>query len=154
TIPCVPELVPVTRLVTLTRVTVGNTAWCRENQTPCWARRSKCGVVSGVIMSARRPSKPTITTCVGCIALPSILHRLDAQTLHETVFDVSGTLGRTPCRPLCVNNSDDNPWARLPQGTGKSALKRLLSLNGLDLLKTGALRKLGQVRAKGGMRRL
>jgi hypothetical protein len=38
-----------------------------------------------------------------------------------------------------------------PAGRGKSALKHFLSLNGLDLLKTGALCQLGQVRAKGGM---
>src|SRR5215471_14257035 len=80
--------------------------------------------------------------------------RLDAQTLHETVFDIRGTLGRTPCRPLCINNGDDNPWTSFPQGAGESVFKHLLSLDGLDLLKTGTLRQLGQVRAKGGMRRL
>src|SRR5215831_19167142 len=83
-----------------------------------------------------------------------ISHRLDAQTLHETVFDIRRTLGRTPCRPLCINNGDDNPWARLPQSAGESVFKHLLRLDGLNLLKTGALRQLGQVRAKGGMRRL
>src|SRR4030095_3828425 len=117
TIPCVPELVPVTRLVTLTRVAVGNTAWWRGNQTPCWARRSRCGVVSGVIISARKPSKPTTTICVGGIVLPfpwlPVLHRLDSQTFHETVLDIGGALGRAPGCAFCVNNGDDNPGARL-----------------------------------------
>ena len=54
------------------------------------------------------------------------------------MFDVRGTLGRTPCRPFCINNGDDNPWTRLQQGAGKRALKHFLSLNGLNLLKTGA----------------
>src|SRR5215510_2322337 len=103
-----------------------------------------------------QPSRPTITKCVGCIALSlsMVSQRFDPQARHETVFDIGRTFRRTPSGTLCVNNSDDDPRARRAQGARESAFKGLLGFDRFDLVETGALCQPRQVSAKRGMRRL
>src|SRR5438128_2086125 len=55
---------------------------------------------------------------------------------------------------VAVGNSDNNPRARLVQGATESAFEGLLGFDRLDLVETSALRHLGQVSPKRGMRRL